>query len=91
MLLYRQAQHGVYFVLSGSWFPFWKGCGFNIKGVIFMINPRKAAIIGCGFVGSSIAFSRMQRVLFAEMLLIDANQEKAVGEAMDLSLSLIHI
>ena len=50
-----------------------------------MINPRKAAIIGCGFVGSSIAFSLMQRGLFSEMLLIDANQEKAVGEAMDLS------
>ena len=26
-----------------------------------MINVRKAAIIGCGFVGSSIAFSLMQR------------------------------
>ncbi|PWN00413.1 MAG: L-lactate dehydrogenase, partial [Massilioclostridium sp.] len=40
--------------------------------------------IGCGFVGSSIAFSLMQRGLFSEMVLIDSNQEKAEGEAMDL-------
>ena len=49
-----------------------------------MINIRKVAIIGCGFVGSSIAFSLMQRGLFSEMVLIDSNQERAEGEAMDL-------
>ena len=50
-----------------------------------MINVRKAAVIGCGFVGSSIAFSLMQRGLYSELVLIDANQAKAEGEAMDLS------
>ena len=50
-----------------------------------MINVRRAAIIGCGFVGSSIAFSLMQRGLYSELVLIDANQAKAEGEAMDLS------
>lgn len=50
-----------------------------------MLNPRKVAVIGCGFVGSSIAFSLMQHGLFSEMVLIDANQDKAEGEAMDLS------
>ena len=50
-----------------------------------MLNPRKAAVVGCGFVGASIAFSLMQKSLFSEMVLIDANQEKAEGEAMDLS------
>ena len=50
-----------------------------------MINVRKAAIIGCGFVGSSIAFSLMQRGLYSELVLIDANQAKTEGEAMDLS------
>lgn len=50
-----------------------------------MINARKAAIIGCGFVGSSIAFSLMQRGIFSELVLIDANYAKAEGEAMDLS------
>lgn len=56
-----------------------------------MINHRKVAIVGCGFVGSSIAFSLIQRGLFTEMVLIDANQEKAEGEAMDLSHGLPYI
>ena len=50
-----------------------------------MMNVRKAAVVGCGFVGSSIAFSLMQRGLFSELVLIDANRNKAEGEAMDLS------
>lgn len=50
-----------------------------------MINSRKAAIVGCGFVGSSIAFSLMQKGIFSELVLIDANYAKAEGEAMDLS------
>ena len=56
-----------------------------------MLNHRKAAVIGCGFVGSSIAFSLIQRGLFSELVLIDANQDKAVGEAMDLSHGLPYI
>lgn len=50
-----------------------------------MVNDRKAAIIGCGAVGASIAFSLMQKGIFSELVLIDANQDKAEGEAMDLS------
>lgn len=50
-----------------------------------MINPRKAAVIGCGNVGASIAFALMQRALFSELVLIDSNVPKAEGEAMDLS------
>lgn len=50
-----------------------------------MMNLRKAAIVGCGFVGSSIAFSLMQRGIYSELVLIDANMAKAEGEAMDLS------
>ncbi|MCM1054720.1 MAG: L-lactate dehydrogenase [Bacteroides sp.] len=49
------------------------------------INHRKAAIIGCGFVGSSIAFTLMQRGLFSEMVLIDRDEKKAEGEALDIS------
>ena len=56
-----------------------------------MLNHRKAAVIGCGFVGSSIAFSLIQRGLFSELVLIDRNQDKAVGEAMDLSHGLPYI
>ncbi|MBP5694181.1 MAG: L-lactate dehydrogenase [Bacilli bacterium] len=50
-----------------------------------MVNVKKVAIIGCGFVGSSIAFSLIQSGLFFEMVLIDNNKAKAEGEAMDLS------
>ena len=49
------------------------------------VNYRKAAIIGCGFVGSSIAFRFLQQGLFSKLVLLDANQAKAEGEAMDLS------
>lgn len=50
-----------------------------------MLNVRKCGIIGCGFVGASIAFSLVESGLFSEMVLIDANHDKAEGEAMDLS------
>ena len=49
------------------------------------IDPRKAAIVGCGFVGASIAFRFLQQGLFSRLVLLDADQAKAEGEAMDLS------
>lgn len=49
------------------------------------INLRKTAVIGCGFVGSTIAFALMQSGLFSEMVLIDADQDRAEGEALDIS------
>lgn len=50
-----------------------------------MINPRKAAIVGCGFVGASTAFGLMQKSIYSELVLIDADHARAEGEAMDLS------
>ena len=50
-----------------------------------MVNIRKAAMIGCGFVGSSSAFALMQSGIFSEMAMIDVNREKAEGEAMDIA------
>lgn len=50
-----------------------------------MVNMQKVAVIGCGFVGATSAFSLIQTGLFSEMVLIDANTKKAEGEAMDLS------
>lgn len=47
-------------------------------------NPKKAAIIGCGFVGAATAFTLMQSKLFSELVLLDANHDKAVGEAEDI-------
>ena len=49
------------------------------------INSRKVAIVGCGFVGSASAFALMESSLFSEMVLIDADQNKAEGEALDIS------
>lgn len=49
------------------------------------VDPRKAAIIGCGNVGASIAFRFLQQGLFSRLVLLDANRAKAEGEAMDLS------
>ena len=48
-------------------------------------DPRKAAIIGCGAVGASIAFRFLQQGLFSKLVLVDVNRAKAEGEAMDLS------
>ena len=50
-----------------------------------MLNNRKAAIIGAGFVGASIAFALMQKGLYNELVLVDANKDKAQGEAMDIA------
>lgn len=49
------------------------------------VNLRKAAIVGCGFVGASSAFALMQSGLFSELVLIDNDRRKAEGEALDIS------
>jgi len=49
------------------------------------INSRKAAIVGCGFVGSASAFALMQSGLFSELVLIDVDKSRAEGEALDIS------
>ena len=49
------------------------------------VNPRKAAVIGCGFVGSATAVTLMQSRLFSELVLLDVNMEKADGEAKDIA------
>lgn len=48
-------------------------------------NVRKAVIIGCGFVGAACSFCLMQAGLFSEMVLIDEDEFKAQGEALDIS------
>lgn len=49
------------------------------------VDFRKCAIIGCGFVGASIAFRFLESGLFSEMVLIDVNKDKSEGEALDLA------
>lgn len=50
-----------------------------------ILNNRKVAVIGCGFVGAASAFAIMESGLFSEMVLIDMNTDKAEGEALDIS------
>ena len=50
-----------------------------------MVNDRKVAVVGCGFVGSSSAFALMQSGLFSEMVLIDVDRNRAEGEALDIA------
>ena len=50
-----------------------------------MVNEKKVAIVGCGFVGSSSAFALMQSGLFSEMVLIDVDKNRAEGEALDIA------
>lgn len=48
------------------------------------MNIQKCAIIGCGGVGATTAFTLIQGGLFNEIVLIDANRNKAEGEALDI-------
>ena len=49
------------------------------------LKARKIAIVGTGLVGSSTAFSLITQGVCEEILMIDLNREKALGEVMDLS------
>ncbi len=48
------------------------------------IGTRKVAIIGAGFVGSSIAYALALRDIAREIVLIDKDKAKADGEAWDI-------
>lgn len=48
-------------------------------------TPCKVVIIGGGFVGAAAAFSLALVGIVAEVVVVDANQAKAKGEAMDIS------
>lgn len=49
-----------------------------------LIRNRKVAIVGAGYVGSSIAYALALRDIAREIVLIDRNREKAEGEAWDI-------
>lgn len=48
------------------------------------INKSKVAIVGCGLVGSSTAFSIVTQGIVDEVIMIDINKERALGEMLDL-------
>lgn len=56
------------------------------KGVKFMKNTSaKISIIGAGFVGATTAYALMLNGLASEIVIVDINKEKAIGEVMDLN------
>ncbi|MGD0706966.1 MAG: L-lactate dehydrogenase [Anaerolineaceae bacterium] len=48
-------------------------------------HPIRVAVVGTGNVGATFAYALLQSGLAGEIVLIDANKEKAKGEAMDLN------
>ncbi len=50
-----------------------------------MTDIKKIGVVGCGFVGSTIAYTIMESEMFNEMVLVDVNEAKARGEALDLA------
>ncbi len=50
-----------------------------------MNTKRKVVLVGAGFVGTSYAYSLLNQGVVDELVLIDINKDKAVGEEMDLS------
>lgn len=49
------------------------------------LKKSKVAIVGTGLVGSSTAFSLITQGVCDEILMIDINKERALGEVMDLN------
>jgi L-lactate dehydrogenase len=47
------------------------------------LQTQKVGLVGTGQVGSSFAYALMMRGLATELVLVDSNSEKAVGEMMD--------
>lgn len=50
-----------------------------------MKTKRKVVLVGAGFVGMSMAYSLLNQGGVNELVLIDVNKDKTIGEEMDLS------
>ena len=49
------------------------------------MKKRKVVLVGTGFVGMSMAYAMLNRGGVDELILIDINKDKTIGEEMDLS------
>ena len=49
------------------------------------IDQKKVVLVGTGFVGMSMAYSMLNTGGVDELVLVDLNADKAIGEAMDLN------
>lgn len=50
----------------------------------YTLGNRKAAIIGAGFVGASIAYAMALRDIAREIVIVNRTKEKVIGEVMDI-------
>ncbi len=50
-----------------------------------MINNKKCAVIGCGNVGATTAYTLMLSGLFTDIILLDIDKKRAAGEAEDIA------
>lgn len=55
------------------------------------ITKKKVAIVGCGLVGSTTAFSLITQGICDEVMLIDVNKERSYGEMLDLKDSIEYL
>ncbi len=56
----------------------------EIRDPRFHDGAKKAAIIGAGYVGSTIAYAMVVRDVASEIILIDIDRKKVEGEALDI-------
>ena len=50
-----------------------------------MTNIQKCGVIGVGFVGATCAYTLAVSGLFSDLVLVDMNRDKAIGEAADIN------
>jgi L-lactate dehydrogenase len=56
-----------------------------------ILGKSKVSIIGAGFVGASAAYNIAINQTVSEIVLIDVNHDKAMGEALDINHGLCHL
>ena len=59
-------------------------CRKRLNTIMGRCVMNKISIIGTGSVGSTIAYTLTVMGIASEIVLIDINQEKALGEALDI-------
>lgn len=90
-MYYRPEQTGFSRVFRHNSLPDLSEGAVTIEKPVGIHRPKKStirgkcAVIGCGFVGATTAYSLMQAELFSSMVLIDIDTHKAEGEAADLN------
>ncbi len=58
---------------------------FQHKEKSMKSDKRKVVLVGCGMVGMSYAYAMLNQNTCDELVLIDVNKDRAIGEAMDLN------